>query len=59
MTIASAIPTITQILTTLNAPEPIKQIGTANVEASAAASCSGASTGSVGSSCGGSIDTYA
>ena len=59
MTIAAMIPTITQTLAGINNPEPVKQIGSADIEASAGATCSGASTGSVGSSCGNSIDTYA
>lgn len=61
MTIASVSPTIAQTLMAINNPQPNISIGTADPEANAAAagSSSMASSGSVGTCCGSSIDTYA
>jgi hypothetical protein len=62
MNVSVAPPTIIQTLQSLNSPQlPNFNVGTANVEASAGAMASSAATtsGSVGSSCGSSVDTYA
>jgi hypothetical protein len=62
MITASASPTIAQTLMAINNPQPVNiNIGTADPEANAAAagSSSMASSGSVGTCCGSSVDTYA
>ncbi len=61
MITASVSPTIAQTLMAVNNPQPNISIGTANPEANAAAagSSDASSSGSVGSCCGSSVDTYA
>jgi len=59
--VSVAPPTIVQTLQSLNSPQlPNFNVGTANPEANAGAvASSAAASGSVGTSCGSSVDTYA
>ena len=60
--VSVAPPTIVQTLQSLNSPQlPNFNVGTANPEANAGAmaSSAAATSGSVGTSCGSSVDTYA
>jgi hypothetical protein len=62
MSVSSVAPSIAQTIQSINAPQlPNFNVGTANVEANAAAATTSdaASSGSVGTCCGSSIDTYA
>lgn len=62
MDVSPIAPTIAQTIQSLNSPQlPNFSIGTANLEANAAAATvsDAASSGSVGTCCGSSVDTYA